>query len=197
EEGDALARADLTVVDGAQPLGLLPRSQQRLVAGIERHARHVPAEDGVELPGGGPHALALDLDFRQPVAVEAHQGVEEIEEDRAVGHQPRTASSAGPSNPMISRVPASVSGRRSRRGSFTIMAISASSDTVFVSRPSALYWAVRVESRSRTPPGVRAASALISAAVSGCLKRSRRVNAIFLRESTALPFTHEVHVGFS
>jgi hypothetical protein len=38
---------------------------------------------------------------------------------------------------------------------------------------------------------------LISAAVSGCLKRSRRVNATFLRESTALPFTHEVHVGFS
>jgi hypothetical protein len=29
------------------------------------------------------------------------------------------------------------------------------------------------------------------------LKRSRRVKATFLRESTALPFTHEVQVGFS
>lgn len=87
-------------------------------------------------------------------------------------------------------------GRRSSRGSFAISAISSASLAFFRSSPSALYWVERVESRPRTPSGWRLASARISAAPSGCLNRSRGVNASFRRESAALPLTQEVQVGF-
>jgi hypothetical protein len=38
-------------------------------------------EGVMEMAGGGAPGLAVDEDFGEPVAVEEHEGVEEIEED--------------------------------------------------------------------------------------------------------------------
>src|SRR5229473_4631790 len=86
EHAESLRRADLAVILRADALGLLPAPEQR---GHERRERHVggeAAELGVEVAGGTADRLAVDLDLGQPLPVEEHQRVEEVEEHRAVLH---------------------------------------------------------------------------------------------------------------
>ena len=77
----------LAVVDRAKALGLPPALAQRLVASLEPDLGRVSLQDRVQEPGRGTHRLAVDLDLGHALAVEADQGVEEIEQDGRVRHQ--------------------------------------------------------------------------------------------------------------
>src|SRR5207302_3433336 len=87
EVDEALGRGDFTVVDRAEPLGLAPAVDERLVARLQGDLRRVSAEDRVEVAGGRAHPPPVHLDLGYPLAVEADQRVEKIEEHRGVGHQ--------------------------------------------------------------------------------------------------------------
>ena len=86
EHRESLTRRHLAVIDGAQALGFLPRGLERSVALLERHLRRRPGQHRVQVAGGRAHPAPADLDLRQPITLEAHERVEEIEEDGAVGH---------------------------------------------------------------------------------------------------------------
>src|SRR5206468_9887328 len=87
EVGEAIERRDLAVVQRAEALGLPPARAERLVARLEADLGRLRSQDAVQHAGGGAHDLAVDLDLGHALAIEADQRVEEIEEDRAVGHQ--------------------------------------------------------------------------------------------------------------
>src|SRR5437867_1306581 len=97
EVAEALRRADLAMVDRAQPLGLLPRRGERLVALRQADRGGVRLQQRVQAPRGGADRATADVDLRQSLAVEVHERVEEIEEDRVVtaarhGRSPRRSS---------------------------------------------------------------------------------------------------------
>ena len=77
----------LAVVNRAEPFGLSPARDQRLVAGLEPDLGRMGGEQGVQVAGRRAHGLAVDLDRRHSLAVEADERVEEVEEDGGVGHQ--------------------------------------------------------------------------------------------------------------
>src|SRR5205809_161676 len=89
--GDALALENVhggrRVVDRAQPLGLAPALDERLVTRLEGDPGGVSAEDRVEVARRGTHRPPAHLDLGHPVTIETDQRVEEVEEDRGVGHQ--------------------------------------------------------------------------------------------------------------
>src|SRR5262249_17247158 len=83
---EALRRADLAIVLVADALGLLPAPLERPDEGLERDAWRECAECLVERPRRGADHAAVDPELRQAVPVEAHERVEEVEQDGAVGH---------------------------------------------------------------------------------------------------------------
>src|SRR2546430_8759392 len=80
-------RRHLAAVDRAQPLGLTPALDERLVARLEGNLGRVRPEGRMDAARGGAHPLPVQLDLRHPLTVEANQRVEEVEEDRRVRHQ--------------------------------------------------------------------------------------------------------------
>src|SRR5437667_442415 len=87
EVAEPLRGRDLAVVDRAQPLGLAPALDERLVTRLEGDPGGVSAEDRVEVARRGTHRPPAHLDLGHPVTIETDQRVEEVEEDRGVGHQ--------------------------------------------------------------------------------------------------------------
>ncbi len=86
EQAEALGRAHLPVVLGPEALRLLPAPEER---GHERgqvHLRREGAEGLVEVARGGAQHLAVHVHLGQAVPMEEHEGVEQVEEDRAVAH---------------------------------------------------------------------------------------------------------------
>src|SRR3989442_3190216 len=88
EVAEALGRGHLAVVDGTQPFGLLPRRGERLVALGEADRRRVGLEQRVQAARRRADGAPAHVDLRQPLAVEVHEGVEEVEEDRVVAAWP-------------------------------------------------------------------------------------------------------------
>ena len=87
EVGEAGRGRHLAVIDRPKPLGLPPARAQGLVAPLDPDLGHLSLQDGVQEPGRGAHRLAVDLDLRHALTVEADEGVEEIEQDGGVPHQ--------------------------------------------------------------------------------------------------------------
>src|SRR2546428_756152 len=84
---EPLGGRDLTVVDRAQPLGLAPALDERLVARLEGDLGGVRSQDLVEVARRGAHRPPVHLDLGHAIPIEADQRVEEVEEDSGVGHQ--------------------------------------------------------------------------------------------------------------
>src|SRR5438477_342467 len=61
---EADRRRHLAVVDRAEPLGLPPARNQRLVAGLEPDLGRMGGEQRVQVAGRRAHSLAVDLDRR-------------------------------------------------------------------------------------------------------------------------------------
>src|SRR5262249_10651488 len=89
--GEALGRRYLAVIDRTPALGFLPAFLQGLVKGLEREVGAPCAEDRVEMTGRRADGAPRDRHLGQPVAIEAHQRVEEVEEDGAYVHTLRAA----------------------------------------------------------------------------------------------------------
>src|SRR4029450_4259956 len=69
----------------ADALGLLPAPEERGREVLQRDLGREGLERGVNEPGGGAHGAAVDVDLGQPLALEQHEGIEEVEEDRVAG----------------------------------------------------------------------------------------------------------------
>src|SRR5204863_231521 len=75
------------VADEERLAGSNPETAERLVTRLEGDPGGVSAEDRVEVARRGTHRPPAHLDLGHPVTIETDQRVEEVEEDRGVGHQ--------------------------------------------------------------------------------------------------------------
>ena len=87
EVGKARGGGHLTMIDRPQALGLAPALAERLVAALEGDFGRLLLQDRMEQSSRRAHDLAVDLDLRHALAVEADEGVEQVEQDRGVRHQ--------------------------------------------------------------------------------------------------------------
>src|SRR2546426_12256937 len=75
-------RRHLAAVDRAQPLGLTPALDERLVARLEGNLGRVRPEGRMDVARGGAHPPPAQLDLRHPLTVAANQRAEEVDADR-------------------------------------------------------------------------------------------------------------------
>src|SRR5262249_39948510 len=90
---------------GPEPFGLFPAPLERVHEMGKLHVRGEGLKRLVEPARGGANGLARDLDLRQELAVEQHERVEQVEEDRAIPHSKGFLCPYPSSNPCHKRTP--------------------------------------------------------------------------------------------